>query len=92
MLEESNEQHQKFLTPLKVRSKGRSPSKRKKSKVEEIIVRNKKKVFINNMKFIIYMIMILCDIHVVNYRKPKLREMKQVKKTHHPKIAHKRVW
>ncbi|KAH7685558.1 FHY3/FAR1 family protein [Dioscorea alata] len=36
----------KFLTPLKVRSKGRPPSKRKKSKVEELITRNKKKVFI----------------------------------------------
>ncbi|XP_039119453.1 protein FAR-RED ELONGATED HYPOCOTYL 3-like isoform X3 [Dioscorea cayenensis subsp. rotundata] len=49
ILEEDHEHDQskfsttKFLTPLKVRSKGQSPSKRKKSKVEEIISRHKKK-------------------------------------------------
>ncbi|XP_039118766.1 protein FAR1-RELATED SEQUENCE 6-like isoform X2 [Dioscorea cayenensis subsp. rotundata] len=42
-LEATDAPHQNFLTPLKVRSKGRPPSKRKKSKVEEIIIRNKKK-------------------------------------------------
>ncbi|KAH7690217.1 FHY3/FAR1 family protein [Dioscorea alata] len=48
-LEEVNEQCQstsssvKLRSPLKVRSKGRPPSKRKKSKVEEMIIRNKKK-------------------------------------------------
>ncbi|KAH7685619.1 FHY3/FAR1 family protein [Dioscorea alata] len=41
--EATNVPHQKFLSPLKVRSKGRPPSKRKKSKVEEIITRKKKK-------------------------------------------------
>ncbi|KAJ0972994.1 hypothetical protein J5N97_020953 [Dioscorea zingiberensis] len=52
LLEEDHEQHQttslttKFLTPLKVRSKGRPPSKRKKSTVEQIIIRSKKKVFV----------------------------------------------
>ncbi|KAH7659854.1 FHY3/FAR1 family protein [Dioscorea alata] len=50
--EATNVPHQKFLTPLKVRSKGRPPSKRKKSKVEEIIVRNKKKVFLCSIIFI----------------------------------------
>jgi len=43
--EATNVPHQKFLSPLKVRGKGRPPSKRKKSKVEEIIIKNKKKVF-----------------------------------------------
>ncbi|XP_039133145.1 uncharacterized protein LOC120270179 [Dioscorea cayenensis subsp. rotundata] len=47
LLEKDHDHHQatssKFLTPLKVRSKGRPPSKRKKSKVEEMIIRNKKK-------------------------------------------------
>ncbi|KAH7688734.1 FHY3/FAR1 family protein [Dioscorea alata] len=41
--EATNVPHQKFLTTLKVRSKGQPPSKRKKSKVEEIIIKNKKK-------------------------------------------------
>ncbi|KAH7661084.1 FHY3/FAR1 family protein [Dioscorea alata] len=41
--EATNVPHQKFLTLLKVRSKGLPPSKRKKSKVEEIIIKNKKK-------------------------------------------------
>ncbi|KAH7670307.1 FHY3/FAR1 family protein, partial [Dioscorea alata] len=43
LLKATNVPHQKFLTSLKVWSKGRPPSKRKKSKVEEIIIRNKKK-------------------------------------------------
>ncbi|XP_039122024.1 protein FAR1-RELATED SEQUENCE 3-like [Dioscorea cayenensis subsp. rotundata] len=54
-LEVDHEQHQatssttKFRTPLKVRTKGRPPLKRKKSKVEELIIRNKKKVNSNSL-------------------------------------------
>ncbi|KAJ0962993.1 hypothetical protein J5N97_028115 [Dioscorea zingiberensis] len=97
MLEENNEQPQttattKFLTPLKVRSKGRPPSKRKKSKVEEIISRNKKKVLSSYINFINSRFIFCPKITFISCRKPKRREMHKLKMTHKLNFAHKKAW
>ncbi|KAH7688456.1 FHY3/FAR1 family protein [Dioscorea alata] len=74
--EATNVPHQKFLSPLKVQSKGRPPSKRKKSKVEEIITRNKKKVFLCSIIFITsleFFFYHFINIHAIIGRRHKQR-------------------